>query len=263
MALGGHGPDRRVVALALLPIQAIADLGWLAIIVSISFIPIAIGIAILRYRLYEFDRIISRTLGYAAVTITLAIVFVGVVLGLTAVLEPVTSGNTVAVAASTLLVAALFQPLRRRIQQVVDRRFNRARYDAQRMAEAFARQLAGRGRPGRGQGRTAPRDRGRPPTDRHRDMDARPIGRPVVSATGRRSRWLAISVVAVSVGLTIAATVYSSARRTTALRWLQRDPHHRRDGLRRDRRAHRRPPARQPVRLGARVVNAFGDRLLR
>jgi hypothetical protein len=108
---------------------------------SAPLIPIAIGIAILRYRLFEIDRIISRTLGYAVVTITLAIVFVGAVLGLTAVLEPWTGGNTIAVAASTLVVAALFQPLRQRIQRVVDRRFDRARYDGQRLIDSFVLEL--------------------------------------------------------------------------------------------------------------------------
>jgi hypothetical protein len=127
--------------LALVPAGWISELGWLSGIVSISLIPIAIGVAILRYRLYEIDRIISRTLSYAVVTATLALVFVGAVLGLQAVLEPFTGENTIAVAASTLVAAALFQPLRRRVQHVVDRRFNRARYDAQHMAEAFAESL--------------------------------------------------------------------------------------------------------------------------
>jgi hypothetical protein len=103
--------------------------------------PIAIGVAITRYRLYEIDRIISRTIGYALVTSVLVIVFAGAVLGLQAVLEPLTGGNTVAVAASTLIVAALFQPLRRRIQSTVDRRFDRARYDGERTVAAFAARL--------------------------------------------------------------------------------------------------------------------------
>ena len=110
-------------------------------VASLSLPPIAVGIAILRYRLYEIDRLISRTLSYAAVTITLALVFIGGVLGLQAVLDPLTGGNTVAVAASTLIVAALFQPLRRRIQRIIDRRFNRARFDAQVTVDAFAVQL--------------------------------------------------------------------------------------------------------------------------
>ena len=103
--------------------------------------PIAIGIAVTRYRLYEIDRIISRTLSYGLVTVTLALVFVGGVLGLQAVLAPFTRDSTIAVAASTLVVAALFQPLRRRVQRAVDRRFDRARYDGQKVVDAFGRQL--------------------------------------------------------------------------------------------------------------------------
>ena len=102
--------------------------GWLAIIISISFIPIAIGSAILRYRLYEIDRIISRTLSYAVVTATLARLVGGC--WAQSLLEPMTNENTIAVAASTLIVAALFQHSAGG-SVVVDRRFNRARYDAQ------------------------------------------------------------------------------------------------------------------------------------
>ena len=103
--------------------------------------PVAAAIAVLRYRLYEIDRIISRTIGYGVVTAALAVVFVGDVLGLQFVLAPFTGGDTVAVAASTLVVAALFQPLRARVQRVVDRRFDRARYDGQQLADAFAGRL--------------------------------------------------------------------------------------------------------------------------
>lgn len=115
--------------------------GWIPALIAYPTVPLAVGVAVLRYRLYEIDRIISRTISYAVVTATLALVFVAAVLGLQAILEPVTGGNTVAVAASTLVVAALFQPLRRRIQRVVDRRFNRARYDAERTAAVFAERL--------------------------------------------------------------------------------------------------------------------------
>ncbi len=104
-------------------------------------IPVAIGIAILRYRLYEIDRIISRTLGYAALTAALAIVYVAAFVGLQAILTPVTSGGSLVVAASTLVVFALFQPLRRRIQSAMDRRFNRPHYDAQRIVEVLAGRL--------------------------------------------------------------------------------------------------------------------------
>ena len=110
-------------------------------IVGFVLIPLAMGVAILRYRLYDIDRIISRTIGYLIVTGILAVVFVGAVLLFGAILAPLVGENPVAVAASTLIVAALFQPLRVRVQRIVDRRFYRARYDAQQTSEAFASRL--------------------------------------------------------------------------------------------------------------------------
>jgi hypothetical protein len=101
-------------------------------------LPAAIGVAILRYRLYEIDRIISRTLAYAIVTGLLVGVYAGLVLLATQVFK---FHSTVAVAAATLSAAALFNPLRRRVQLQVDRRFNRARYDADQTVAAFAAQL--------------------------------------------------------------------------------------------------------------------------
>ena len=98
------------------------------------------AVAVLRYRLYEIDRIISRVISYAIITAVLAGVFAGLVLLATEVLpfkEPV------AVAPSTLAAAALFNPLRRRVQRVVDRRFNRARYDAEAVVAAFNARLRG------------------------------------------------------------------------------------------------------------------------
>jgi hypothetical protein len=108
-----------------------------------TLIPVAIGVAILRYHLYDIDRVISRTLGYAVITGVLAAVFVAVVLVLTAVLSRFAEGETIAIAASTLVVFSLFQPLRRRIQRAVDRRFDRARYDSERTVAAFAERLRG------------------------------------------------------------------------------------------------------------------------
>ena len=116
-------------------------LDLLVAIIVTPLIPFAVGIAILRYRLYDIDRIISRTVSYAAVSGILAVVFVGSILVSQTVLASFFTGNSVAVAASTLIVAALFQPLRRRVQGVVDRRFNRSRYDAERTVEAFSGRL--------------------------------------------------------------------------------------------------------------------------
>jgi hypothetical protein len=101
-------------------------------------LPIAISVAILRYRLYEIDRIISRTLAYTIVTGLLVGVYAGLVLLATDVLSVHTP---VAVAAATLAAAALFHPLRQRVQRAVDRRFNRARYDADQTVAAFAARL--------------------------------------------------------------------------------------------------------------------------
>ena len=101
-------------------------------------LPVCIGIGILRYRLFDIDRILSRTVAYAIITGLLLGVYVGLVLLATQVLG---FASTWAVAASTLAAAALFTPLRRRVQRAVDRRFNRARYDADRMVDAFAARL--------------------------------------------------------------------------------------------------------------------------
>jgi hypothetical protein len=111
---------------------------WEVLILGFTALPISIGVGILKYRLYEIDRIISRTLAYAIVTGLLIGVYSGLVLLATRVL---TVHTPVAVAAATLAAAALFTPLRRRVQRIVDRRFNRARYDADRTIAAFATRL--------------------------------------------------------------------------------------------------------------------------
>jgi hypothetical protein len=103
--------------------------------VGIGVLPVAFGVAILRYRLYEIDRLISRTLTYAAVTALLLGMFAGIVLLTTRVLP---FSSPVAVALSTLAAAALFNPLRRRVQRLVDHRFNRARYDRDALVARFA-----------------------------------------------------------------------------------------------------------------------------
>ena len=108
---------------------------------AILALPIAIGIAVTRYHLYEIDRLISRTIGWALVTGVLVAVFGGAVIGLQALLDRIVQGQTLAVAASTLIAFALFQPVRRRVQRLVDRRFDRARYDGDRTAAASAIRL--------------------------------------------------------------------------------------------------------------------------
>jgi hypothetical protein len=112
----------------------LSDVGYLAA-AGLAVLPLSIGIGILKFRLYDIDRVISRTLAYAMVTGLLVGLYAGLVLLATHVLAV---SSPVAVSASTLVAAALFNPLRRRTQQVVDRRFNRARYDADQTIAAFA-----------------------------------------------------------------------------------------------------------------------------
>lgn len=121
--------------------QGVANLFWVTFISSFVLLPASAAMAIQRYRLYDIDRIVSRTLGWAIVTGALVAVFATLVVGLQTVLVGVTQGQTLAVAASTLVAFALFRPVRRRVQSAVDRRFDRARYDAQRTVEAFAEHL--------------------------------------------------------------------------------------------------------------------------
>ncbi len=114
----------------------LANLSGLGLVAT----PVALGVGILKYRLYDIDRIISRTLAYAIVTGILLGTYAGLVL-LTTQALPVRLSGSVAVAGSTLVAAALFSPLRRRVQHLVDRRFNRARYDADQTLAAFAARL--------------------------------------------------------------------------------------------------------------------------
>jgi hypothetical protein len=111
---------------------------WAVLILGAAALPVAIGVGILKYRLYDIDRIISRTLAYALVTGLLVGLYAGLVLLATQVLH---FSSPVAVAASTLAAAALFSPVRRRVQRVVDRRFNRARYDADTIVAQFSARL--------------------------------------------------------------------------------------------------------------------------
>jgi hypothetical protein len=142
-----------IAAVALVLVSATASgptpgpLGKVAeslLLLAILGVAVAVGLAILRYRLYDIDRIISRSLGWTLVSAVLAIVFAGAVVALQQLLAGFTQGQTLAVAMSTLLALALFQPLRVRVQRSVDRRFDRARYDAERTAAAFSSRLRDR-----------------------------------------------------------------------------------------------------------------------
>ena len=125
-------------AIAVFSILLAAVLGSAVLLVGLAALPVGIGVGILKYRLYDIDRIISRTLAYAIITVLLIGVYTALVLLATQVLQIHTPA---AVAASTLAAAALFSPARRRVQRMVDRRFNRARYDADQTVAAFAARL--------------------------------------------------------------------------------------------------------------------------
>jgi hypothetical protein len=127
-----------LVALAALVMGSDFNLFNVALGVCAALLPWATGAAILRYRLYDLDRIISRTLAYGLVTVLLGLGYVVVVLGLGRLLP---QGSSLVVAGATLAVAAVFQPARGRVQQLVDRRFNRRRYDAAQTIAAFSARL--------------------------------------------------------------------------------------------------------------------------
>ena len=115
-----------------------ADVAWLPVIVAYPTLPLAVYLAITRYRLYEIDRIVSRSVGWAIVTSLLLVVFAAGVVSFQAILSGITQRQTLAVAGSTVLAFGLFQPVRRRVQRMVDRRFDRARYDGQTTTAVFA-----------------------------------------------------------------------------------------------------------------------------
>jgi hypothetical protein len=123
-------------------VPAIALVGFVLFAVGAGGIPIAMGVAILRYRLYNIDLLINRTLVYGALTATLVFVYFGSIVMLQRLFVLLTGQqSTLAVVASTLLIAALFTPLRRRIQGFIDRSFYRRKYDTRKTLEAFSAQL--------------------------------------------------------------------------------------------------------------------------
>jgi hypothetical protein len=133
------------IAMLVVGVSATGVLPWFhpvfnvaAVIVGVNAVPVAIAIAVLRYRLFEIDRLVSRTVSYAVVIAFLAIIYTGTIY---VVQIMVGAENQLAVAGSTLVTAAAFSPLRRRVQAVVDRRFNRARFDAETEASTFADRL--------------------------------------------------------------------------------------------------------------------------
>jgi hypothetical protein len=139
------GPFVATVAFStalIVPSPTVSDIAFYIALIALLALPLAIGVAILRYRLYAIDRIISRTISWALITGLLVGGFALLVVGLQTILvNKVTQGDVLAVAASTLVAFALFQPVRRTVQGAVDRRFDRARYDGQRTADMFADRL--------------------------------------------------------------------------------------------------------------------------
>ncbi len=130
-----------VVGAAILP-PPLSNVLWSVTLLGFAAMPVAVGVAIMRYRLYDIDVLINRTLVYGSLTATLAAIYVGSVVSLQYLLRALTGQeSTLAIVASTLVIAALFTPLRRRVQALVDRRFYRRKYDAAKTLAAFNSRL--------------------------------------------------------------------------------------------------------------------------
>lgn len=147
-----HGAERQQLKWFLFPMAVFlvglstasvlqTQLAWSVALLGLAAIPVGAGIAILRHRLFDIDLVINRTLVYATLSLLLGGIYIGLVLGLQVLISPLFGTDTAAIALSTLTVAALFGPLRARVQRIVDRRFFRSRYDAQRTVEALAIRL--------------------------------------------------------------------------------------------------------------------------
>lgn len=118
-----------------------STVGGTIALIGVPLLPVATAVAVLRYRLFDIDRIVNRTLVYAALTLVLAAAYLLIVVLLQGVFAPITADSDIAVAGSTLAVAALFRPLRARLQTFIDRRFYRSKYDAAETLETFSARL--------------------------------------------------------------------------------------------------------------------------
>jgi hypothetical protein len=141
LSVGAIGAAVSFAVCAFLTVVFGLDPWGVGVPIAVASVVLSAGLAVLRYRLYDIDRLISRTLSWIALTVTLGLAYGGIVLAGQALFSSFAGGSNLAIAGSTLVVAALFLPLRSRVQRVVDRRFYRRRYDAERTLERFGAHL--------------------------------------------------------------------------------------------------------------------------